>query len=427
MQLKRFKILATLLIISFNTACSSEKEEQANAKAEEKPIKIATTNNKNEASISNPANNSVTLSKEAIFMAQINSSKVIEKEFVEKTNTTGVIKSLDTNTLNLTSLVGGRIITDNIRVGKYVKKGDVIATVQNSEVVKIYAQYIHEYHQNEVLIKQAKLRLELSEKNYLREKGLLKEGISSRKDFIQAESDYRIAEEEVNGLKEHRKHLRSEVESLLSTYNVALPNSEHIERINSVTPILAPQDGLITKKNIVSGSNITSDQVLCEISDTSKVFVEISILGKDINKVKLEDEVQFFINPEEKPLISKIDYIEPVINQEKQAFIARAELVNTDNKLKLNLFGNVVIINKDNKEIKPFITQDSIQSYKEENFVFKDLGNGKYQKKDVVLGKKTENGFLVEKGLKKGELIVSHGGFTLKAQLLKSQFSEGEE
>ena len=72
MQLTRFKILATLLILSFNTSCSNEKQEQANAKTEEKPIKIATVNNKNEASISNPANDSVTLSKEAIFMAQIN-------------------------------------------------------------------------------------------------------------------------------------------------------------------------------------------------------------------------------------------------------------------------------------------------------------------------------------------------------------------
>ncbi len=51
---------------------------------------------------------------------------------------------------------------------------------------------------------------------------------------------------------------------------------------------------------------------------------------------------------------------------------------------------------------------------------------GQYQKQTVELGSKVAGGYLVQSGVEAGDRIVGKGSFTLKAEMLKSQFSEEE-
>ena len=97
-----------------------------------------------------------------------------------------------------------------------------------------------------------------------------------------------------------------------------------------------------------------------------------------------------------------------------------------DNSLKLlrpGMFGNITIINN-HKENKTYVPISAVQKYGKETFVFLDLGNGKYKKQDVVLGERDNEGYFIDEGLNLGDKVVGNGSFTLKSEMLKSEFAE---
>ena len=53
-----------------------------------------------------------------------------------------------------------------------------------------------------------------------------------------------------------------------------------------------------------------------------------------------------------------------------------------------------------------------------------DLGNGKYKKQEVVLGERDNEGYFIDEGLNLGDKVVGNGSFTLKSEMLKSEFAE---
>jgi cobalt-zinc-cadmium efflux system membrane fusion protein len=77
-------------------------------------------------------------------------------------------------------------------------------------------------------------------------------------------------------------------------------------------------------------------------------------------------------------------------------------------------------------EPQPFVPENAVQSYGNEKFVFRAKEKGQYQKQTVELGSKVAGGYLVQSGVQAGDKIVGKGSFTLKAEMLKSQFSEEE-
>lgn len=412
MYIKIFLLSVLSLIFLFDCNKSEDKE---NKNKEE----IKTTEKKeNDDGI-------ISLSQEAIKLAEIQSKAISYKSYQNNILTTGVVKEVENSIFKVTSAVGGKITYDGINISEVVKKGQKIAEVQNIEVVKIYSNYIHEYHNNELMIKQAKIKLKLAKNTFERESNMLKQGISSKKEYLQAKTDYELNQAEISGLEEHRTHLTSEAKALLSNYGTELGNPES-ERINSSSPIFSPKNGVITKKNIFVGNIVLPDQTLYEISDLSKVYIDINIYGKDINSVKIGHAVSFISDSlAGKNFQGKISYLNPSLNKENQTFTAKVILNNKENLLKLGMFGKVVI--KEEKEnLKPHIIENSLQTYNKENFVFIDLGNGKYKKTVITLDKKFDNGYLIKKGIKKGDKVVTQGTFTLKSELLKNQFSEEE-
>lgn len=367
----------------------------------------------------------VSLNPEAIKLANIKSHSISYKTYQNSILTTGVVKELENSIFKVNSSVTGKIIYDGVNIGEVVKKGQKIAEVQNTEVIKIYSNYIHEYHNNELMIKQAKIKLKLAKNLFEMESNLLKQGISSKKEYLQAKTDYELHQAEIEGLEEHRTHLTSEAKALLNNYGTKLGNPES-ENINSNSPITSPKNGVIIKKNSFLGNIVSPEQTLYEISDLSQVYIDTNIYAKDINLVKKGHDITFTTDSlEGKKFQGKISYLSPSLNKENQAFTAKVILNNRDNLLKLGMFGKVVIKGS-KEESRPYILENSLLAYNKENFVFIDLGSGKYKKTLITLDKKFDNGYLIKKGIKKTDKVVVEGSFTLKSELLKNQFSEEE-
>jgi membrane fusion protein, heavy metal efflux system len=376
----------------------------------------------NQETTSKPSPGIVQLTSDAARKGKIQLLTISTAEVQREFKTLGEVKANDNRVFHISSLASGKIANDNVTLGDVIRQGQVLAAVQNLEVVKIQASSLHELHANEVSIQQTKSKLRLAQKTLDREKRLVAEGIAPRKDLFQAESDAEIAKAELAGLQEHNVHIRSEGRALLNEYGMQF--NPRTEKLQSRSPIVSPRAGVITKKNITAGDVISSDQVLYEVADLSQVWLDLTIYPQDLKDIRVGQVVRFISDSlPGKSFTGRINYIPPIGNTENQTFIARAYLSNPSLLLKPGMFGQAVIERNQSKKMV-FIPEEAVQKYAKETFVFIPQGGGRYKKQDIVLGEQTDKGYFVQSGLEEGDVVVGAGSFSLKAEMLKSQFGE---
>jgi cobalt-zinc-cadmium efflux system membrane fusion protein len=364
--------------------------------------------------------NIITLSQKAIEKAELQSDMVKEKEVESSITTTAQVKSNEDSRYVLSSLVAGKLVKDNAKLGDYVKAGQVLALVQNPEVVKISSTAIRDLHENNIAIRQAQNKYNLAKANYTREVKLYSDGISPQRDLLQAKTDMLLAKDDVTNLQRRSQDIKNEANSLLNIYGT----SSNFNSLASSSPIKAISSGVITKKNVTVGAIVTTDEVLYEIQDLSNLWLDITLYSNNINKVQKGQLVQFTSDSiQGKVFEGKVDYIQPISDDLSQTFIARVFLDNSLGLLKPGMFGNAVI-KSDVKEKKAFLPEEAVQTYGKETFVFLNLGDNKFKKTPVELGEKVQGGYYVNSGVQAGDIIVTQGSFTLKAEMLKSEFEE---
>lgn len=395
---KIFVLMIILAVMPIMTACQKDEDNQAEV------------------------NDFIELSEDVVKESKIETVTVMEKPVTTTITTTGEIKTDEDKFYSVSSMIMGRITSAPVKLGDYVRAGQVLAYIQNPEITRINAEATKSLHENRIAIRQVKTRLNLARANYEREKRLYQEGISSQKDLIQAQSDYLLAKDDLAMSLERETHIKQEVNAIMGTYGVR-PNFD-TENLATQNPICAMKSGIITKKSIKLGEVVTPEQVLFEITDMSKLWLDITLYSSDIAQVEKGQKVEF--TPDSlsgKKFYGTIDYIQPQSNDATQTFVARAFMDNSLSLLRPGMYGDIKIINN-HKENKAYVPISAVQKYGKETFVFLDLGDGKYKKQEVVLGERDNEGYFVNEGLNLGDKVVGNGSFTLKSEMLKSEFAE---
>lgn len=367
----------------------------------------------------------IVLPSEAVQRAGMTTVSVQNRAISSQIETTGEIKANENRSFHINSFVSGRITRDNVTLGDTVSKGQTLAVVQNLEVARIQADYIHELHQNEVEITKNRARQQLAQRNLERERRLLAEGISPRKDYYQAETEADLARADLEGEKEHQIHIKAEGKALLGAYGMN-PGSVHSETIRTGSPVTSPRSGVIIQKNITVGDMVTPETLMYEVADLSQVWLDVVVYPKDLSRIQAGQIIHF--TSDSLPgtvFMGKVNYIPPATNPESATFTARAFLNNPQGLLKPGLFGQT-IIELPIQEHKPFVPDEAVQRYGKEAFIFIKLGNNRFQKQVVTIAEKVAGGYLLNSPVPPGALIVVKGSFMLKAEMLKSQFAEEE-
>ncbi|MGB5237437.1 MAG: efflux RND transporter periplasmic adaptor subunit [Flavobacteriaceae bacterium] len=200
--------------------------------------------------------------------------------FYERIGVTGMIDVPPQNKAVVSIPVGGYVKQTSLLVGDRVGMGQVLVRLENPEFVKIQQQYL-----------EVKARLKYLEADYLRHQQLYEENITSEKNFLRSEADYRTAMATLNGLRQQLRLLHISPEVVESG------------KITSETSIYAPIDGSVSKMNITRGAYISPATEIMEIINTDHIHMELSVFEKDISKVREGQNIIFSI-----PESSKDEY-----------------------------------------------------------------------------------------------------------------------
>lgn len=159
--------------------------------------------------------------------------------------------------------------------GNAVRKGQALAVIENQDFIDIQQNYL-----------EARNKFVFAEAEYKRHNELFKEDVYSEKNVQQITSEYK-------SLKAHVKALEQKL--LMIGINPADLNEDGISR--SVT-VVSPISGYIKAVNINVGKYVSPSDVLFEIENRDKLFLELTIFEKDADKITEGQVINFFINNE---------------------------------------------------------------------------------------------------------------------------------
>ncbi len=295
-----------------------------------------------------------------------------------------------------------RISQIHVHVGEWVKKDQLLLTLQSEEVGHAKSEYF-----------KAMVDLELAQTNLEREKRLFDRGVGPEKNYIARQAEVRVAE--------------ASLEAAEKKLHVLGFSEEDVKRIagtheqNPIIPLLAPISGKIVEHQSVLGSMIDQSSELMTIMDPTMLWIDAEIYERDIAKIRTGQNVEASVPayPDES-FTGKISYIGDQLNDESRTITVRAEVKNRNYKLKPGMFADIKIhLNHASKAL--VLPGEAILDDSNEQIVFVKT-DGSYTPQIVEVGMK-ENGFCeIISGLRKGDEVVVKGNYQLKSKLHEEHF-----
>lgn len=366
--MKNISLFISMLFIL--NACKNTTEEQA---VTEKPA--------NE--------NSVILTDAQFKNANIAIGELTQKNIATVIKLNGKIDVPPQNLVSVNAPLGGYLINSKLLPGMLVRKGEVIATLQDQQYVQLQQDYL-----------MAKSKLHFAELEFARQKDLNESKASSDKTTQLAESEANNLRITVNALSEKLK---------LININ---PNHLSANKISKSINILSTITGFVSKVNINVGKYIAPGEVMFELIDPSDIHLNLNVYDTNIAELAIGQKVIAYSNAApNKKYECKIILINKDINSNGNTEV-HCHFVKYDKYLLPGMYMNAEI--ETTSGLANALPELSIVTFEGKDYVFTQTTKQQYEMKEVTLGAK-ENGYLeiLNPEKFKNKKIVTNGAYTL--------------
>lgn len=223
-------------------------------------------------------------------------------------------------------------------------------------------------------------------------------------------------------IKKSQPDLYKAVRNKLRLWKLSNNQINQIESTGKVKenfPVYATVSGTVLEKLVEQGDYVEQGQALLKVANLSSVWANFDVYENQISNFKEGQNITITTNtyPNEK-FTAKISFINPVMNPQTRTVTIRAELKNSEDKFKPQMFvsGSVDVNNTQLKKLITIPASSVLWTGKRSVvYVKPDKNNSVFEMREVVLGGKIDDYYQVKKGLISGEEIVTNGVFTIDA------------
>ena len=283
--------------------------------------------------------------KKVTFLAPLLSLLIISCGGHEETDNAQFETNISPVIPKINSTVSKVLVTDN----QAVKKGDTLVllddamyriAVQQAEIAVLQAeQGVNLSSSNKAIsnssvssvaantysskagVEAARVRYDLASKNFERFKNLLSEKSVTQQQFDGIKAEKETAEKLLNVAQGQLLALQKQIETTQATVNSssvgvslseiavkqAKANLESAKLQLSYCAILAPADGIVSKKNVQNGQVVSIGQPLMAITDDKNIWVVANFKETQIEKMKIGQEAEIEVDAfDGEPLKGKV-------------------------------------------------------------------------------------------------------------------------
>lgn len=278
-----FSVVAVLLMALFMGACGNKQASKENA-----------STGQNKADTQQEDENIVELTQEQDQTVGVALGSPEKRSLSGVLKVNGYIDVPPQNLVSITTQMGGIVRSTPLLQGSQVKKGQVIAVLENQDYVQLQQDYLESTSQ-----------LELADAEYKRQQALAQQNVNSQKILQQAKANYQSKLAQANALKER-----------LELINIS-PGTLTAANIRSRVNIYSPISGYVTKVNVNTGKFVNPNDVMFEIVNASNLHVELNVFEKDASKIRQGQKVNFTLTNDTTKRTATVQLVGREINPDK--------------------------------------------------------------------------------------------------------------
>jgi Cu(I)/Ag(I) efflux system membrane fusion protein len=187
------------------------------------------------------------------------------------------------------------------------------------------------------------------------------------------------------------------------------------EPVRSIV-LTAPADGTVMQKPALVGMRFAPGDTLFRTADLSKVWIIAQVSERDLGLVRVGQPARIKVKAyADAPRDGRVGFVYPELNLATRTALVRIELANGDGLLKAGLYADVEIDTRSENAVVA-VPESAIIDSGSRRVAFVAKGEGVFEPRDLVLGRRG-NGFAeVREGLGEGEMIVVTGNFLIDAE-----------
>jgi Cu(I)/Ag(I) efflux system membrane fusion protein len=320
----------------------------------------------------------ITLTQEARKIAEVAAEPVVRRSVAVETRLLGKVDYDETRLGYITTWMAGRI--DKLYVdytGSPVSKGQLMASIYSPELLTAQAELI-----------QAVKAIKDHEKS----------GLTRIRDA--ANQTERAAREKLRLLG----FTSGQVEEVI----------QRGTPLDHVT-LYSPLGGVVIKKDVLEGMYVQTGTRIYTIADLSRVWVMLEAYESDLPWMKMRQQVEF--QTEALPgevFKGAVAYIDPVVNEKTRTINVRLDVSNPGGKLKPGMFVRAVKRTRPDGAKEELVIPASaplITGKRAIVYVQVPSKEGTYEGREIILGPRAGDYYIVRGGLSEGELVVTKGNF----------------
>jgi cobalt-zinc-cadmium efflux system membrane fusion protein len=327
--MKKYSMLSLIAVIwvTVLTACSGG--EKAGAKIKEEEI---------------IPGDIVELREDQVKLAGIETGVIELRSLSAALKVSGTVAAAPQNFATICVPMGGFVKSTSLMPGNPVRKGQTLAILENQEFVDLQQNYL-----------EARNKLEFAEAEYKRHNELYKEDVYSQKNVQQVTAEYKSLKAQVKGL-----------EQKLSLIGIN-PSKLNEDNISSSIPVVSPISGYVKSVNINLGKNVAPSDVLFEIVNSDKLFLELTLFEKDASKVADGEKIRFFVNNEPEQHEAVIYQTGKSIGNDK-TYKVYANVLSACKNLMPGMYVNAVI--ETSGQQVTALPSEAIVSFEDKDYIF---------------------------------------------------------
>ncbi|SDD84405.1 membrane fusion protein, Cu(I)/Ag(I) efflux system [Algoriphagus faecimaris] len=320
------------------------------------------------------------MTKEAVALSQISTTKVGGKEQSGELRLTGKIQADEREIASVTSKFPGRIEKLFVTfTGEQVKVGQKLASIYSPELMNAQQELLQ------------------SSKS----KGAFPQLYESAKEKLKL---WKLRDEQILEIEQSGK-------------------------VKEVFDIYADQSGVVAQRNISVGDYVSTGTPLFDVVNLDKLWVILDAYESDLPFISMGNEINFSVaGLPGQEFKANISFIDPILDASTRAVSVRAEVSNASKDLKPEMFVTAEIKTQSkSSSSEVMVPRTAVLWSGKRSVVYLKVSNAEtpqFEMREVTLGSRMGENYQILSGLQKGEEIVTNGVFAIDAaSQLSGQFS----
>ena len=364
-------LLLTLLLLS---ACGGAPEDA--------PVKA----------IADP--NLVTVSPE--LQKRLKLTKVAEHEMRENLRIPGSIEVDEQRVSRMGATVTGRITDIDVVLGQTVRQGQVLATVNSTELTQYQLTFI-----------KAQQQITLQTKAVERARLLLAADVIGSAELQRREAELAAAQADFNAARDQL--------AVLGVSAKAIEELARSSQIHSISNISARLGGTVIERKVNLGQVVQPADALFTVADLSHVWAVAEVPERQADLIRKGQDTTIEIPAlNGKRLTGKLIYVSDTVDPETRTVTVRTDLENPNRDIKPEMLVSMLVQSRPTQQLA--IPMEAVVRENNQDQVFVQVAPNQYRLRQVRLGHEFEGMRAVLSDLAAGDIVVTEGSFHLNSE-----------